>query len=110
MSAEVEALGGGFGFRPGEGDDADAVDLVEAPFDVLDADTGGDVKERSFHHGEALDAPVQVGDLFDEAQFGFGCGAEVGDEGVADFVIFGGYFGFEEGVFVGAEAMTNTVE
>ena len=67
----------------------------------------GHVEEGGFHHDEAFETPVEVGEFFNEAEFGFGGGAEVVDEGVADFLVFGGVFGHEEGVGGGGESVAD---
>ena len=73
------------------------------------SEVGAHVEERGFHHGETLKAPIEVGDFFDEAEFGFGGGVELGDEGAADFVVLLKGFGFEDGMFIGSHPVANAV-
>ena len=54
---------------------------------------------------EAFEAPVEICVLLDEAEFGFGGGLVVGDEGVQDFFVLGGVFIGEEGEFSGGESV-----
>ena len=106
---EVEAMAGAAGFLPGFDDEADAVDAFETLHDFVGVDAGFEVEDAGFHHDEAFETPIEVGDFFDEAEFGFGGRAEVVDEGEADLFVFVGELGGEEGVFVGGESVADGV-
>ena len=93
---EFLAVVGAGGPAPGCDDEADVVDFFEFLEDFFGVDAARHVEEGGVHHGEAFETPVEVGDLFDEAGFGFRCGSEVVEEGVDDFFVLGGVFGFED--------------
>ena len=63
------------------------------------------MRREVLHHGEALEAPLEVGDLVDEAEFDTVGWAEVVDPGVE--VLGVALFGFvvEDGVDGGGESM-----
>jgi hypothetical protein len=103
---EVEAMAGAQRFLPGFDDETDAVDAFH---DFVGVDAGLHVEDAGFHHDEAFETPIEVGDFFDEAEFAFRCRAEIVDEGVADFGVFVGELGGEEGVFVGGESEADGV-
>ena len=104
---QVGAMAGGAGFFPCLDDEADAVDAFKAGGDFFDVDFRTDIEKAGFHHDEAFEAPIEIGNLFDEAHFGLVGGAQGVDEGVVDFIVFGGGFGGEEGVDVGSESVAD---
>ena len=93
------------GLAPGGDDPGDSVEVFEGRVDGIEVFADGHVEEAVFYEGEAFHAPVEVGDAFDEAEFGFGGGLVVGDEGVHDFVVLGGIFVGEDGEFGGGESV-----
>ena len=76
------------GFAPGGDDPRDSVEVFEVPIDGVEV--FGHVEEAVSDEDEAFHAPVEVGDAFDEAEFDFGGGLLVGDEGVHDFLVLAG--------------------
>ena len=104
---EFFEIGDAGGLFPGFDDESDAVDFLEIVENCFGVDADGDIEQAGFHHGEAFEAPIEVGDFLDEAEFGFGGGAEVVDEGVADFLVLSGILVGEEGVFGGCESVAD---
>src|SRR6266704_4413366 len=85
---QIDTAATGVVFEPTNDDDADAVHAGVVLADLVEAEVRAEVDQGGIHHGEAFDAPVEAGDLFDEAEFAFGGGAELVDEGGADFIVF----------------------
>jgi hypothetical protein len=98
----VARVGGGF---PCGGEYSDIVDVVEGVESGCEMDGHFNVEEGGLHEGESFEAPLDVGDLADEAEFDFRGGAEVVDPGFEVFVV--AVFGLmvEDGVDAGSEAV-----
>ena len=106
---EVESGAGIGGSFPGGAEGSDVVHGFELPLGGVRMDGHLDIEKRGFHHGETFEAPIDIGDLLDEAKLGFSGGAEVVEPSLFDFeaeVL--GFIG-EHGVDGGGESVFESV-
>ena len=105
---EVEGAGGGSGGGdPGLGEGGEFAGAFGGLGEGVEAGGVGElvVEEGGFDDGETFFAPVDLGELLDEAEGEESLGAEFIDEGLADGFEFGVVFDVEDGVFGGGESV-----